>query len=270
MSNTYSRFVYIDTGVLSHIVKTKSLWPALNNFLVRNNLTIGISGGLLAELSEATRLHKELTDFLFLNPSAILKDWQEVQREEIEAHPLQRKDTLFLQAINLAGLEPDGIEEFQSYLGSEQLVEVRERQKIHSAQLLERYRLYKGNFPPAKSGKYEVSQGGLFSDLIVMQWLASIDKEFLSQFKDNAQNLNTSTFRSIKLFALVIFYKYYLGRREPINRSDFGDLTHLLWIPYCKILITERDLCNTLNQIKRRDSVLAETDIENVDFLSTL
>jgi len=74
-------------------------------------------------------------------------------------------------------------------------------------------------------------------------------------------------FRSVRLFALVNFYKYYLGRREPSRLSDFGDFGHLGFLPYCDLAVMERDLCEVLNQIKQHHDVLDSTEVRNIDFL---
>ena len=39
-------------------------------------------------------------------------------------------------------------------------------------------------------------------------------------------------------------------------------------IPYCELAIMERDLCDTLRQIKRNHTVLDSTEIRNIDFLN--
>jgi hypothetical protein len=64
----------------------------------------------------------------------------------------------------------------------------------------------------------------------------------------------------------VIFYKYYLGQREPKKLSDFGDLAHLFVLPYCELAVMERDLCNVLNQIKRNQDTLKTTIVRDVNF----
>lgn len=100
----------------------------------------------------------------------------------------------------------------------------------------------------------------------MVQWLADSHPSFLKQFESNVSALRVETFASVRLFALVLFYKYYLGGREPSRASDFGDLAHLFAIPYCPCAIMERDLANTLRQIKRHDDVLRTTEIYDIDF----
>lgn len=101
----------------------------------------------------------------------------------------------------------------------------------------------------------------------MIQWLVEGHRDFLLGFQNNIENFNSKVFLSVRLFAYVIFYKYYLGQREPKKLSDFGDLFHLFYLPYCELAVVERDLCNILNQIKSNDDILATTDMSISEIL---
>ncbi len=111
----------------------------------------------------------------------------------------------------------------------------------------------KNNFPPSTDGKYKKEQAKEFSYKLIVQWLDNDYPNFISQFKRDVSKLKTNIFLTINIYAFVIFYKYYLENRNPLERSEFGDLFHLLYIPYCKMAIMEKDICDKLNQIKRND-----------------
>ena len=49
---------------------------------------------------------------------------------------------------------------------------------------------------------------------------------------------------------------------------DFGNLFHLFYFPYCKLIILERHMCSILNQIKSHCKVLDGVEVRNVDFFS--
>ncbi|MBC7263409.1 MAG: hypothetical protein H5T64_03515 [Chloroflexi bacterium] len=267
MSNiSFSRFVYLDTNIYSHLAQNTHLWNRLLDFLLTNDLCLALSSANLAELADATDLHATLTDLLILLPSAAVKTWDAILDEEVESHPQRRQDSLLLYPLNQLLLQRDGHETLLGWFTSEKLAEARRQQLAHAKQMRARHDSLKGNFPLSKSGKYTARQSGQFADFIVIQWLANTHRSFLASFKDKSQDLHTEVFLSIRLFALVIFYKYYLGRREPDKLSDFGDLGHLSALPYCKLAIVERDLCNVLDQIKRHHDVLDSTMVRNVDF----
>jgi hypothetical protein len=125
----------------------------------------------------------------------------------------------------------------------------------------------KSNFPPSKTGKYTRQQADEFAWMMVIQWLASTHRDFLASFQNDIESFHPKVFLSLRLLAHVIFYKYYLGQREPNRLSDFGDLAHLVSIPYCELAVMERDLCNVLNQIKRHQDTLKSTVVRDIDFL---
>jgi len=263
---TFSRFVYLDTNIYSHLAKNLQLWNRLFEFLMANDLCLALSGANLAELADARALHEKLVDLLLLMPSAAIKTWDAVLDEEVKAHPQRRTDSLLLYPFNQLLLEENGCDTLLGWFTSNKLAKARREQLQYAQQMQARHSSLKSNFPPSKSGEYTRQQAAEFASFNVMQWLADTHYDFLASFKDRAQNLHTEVFLSLRLFALVIFYKYYLGRREPDRLSDFGDLFHLFSLPYCRLAIMERDLCNVLNQIKRHHGVLDSTVVRNIDF----
>lgn len=263
---TFSRFVYLDTNIWSHLAKNKQLWNHLFEFLVANDLCLALSEAHLAELADARALHKKLANLLLLMPSAAIKTSDAVLDEEVKAHPQRRTDTLLLYPFNQLLLEENGRDTLLNWFTSDNLAEARRVQLQHAQQMQARHSSLRDNFPPSKSGEYTLQQAAQFASFIVMQWLADTHYDFLASFKDRVQDLHTEVFLSVRLFALVIFYKYYLGRREPDRLSDFGDLSHLFSLPYCRLAIMERDLCSVLKQIKRHDDVLDSTVVRNIDF----
>ncbi len=269
-SHSFSRFIYLDTNIVSIFSKDDSLWSNLFKFLKRNDLTVAIGAGQVAELSDARRLHTDLARFLVSVPCGIIKNWDEILSEEVEAHPEQRTSSLLMYPLNAILLEENGFEKLVRFLSSKSLADARDDQLRHAKQMGSRHSKLKKNFPPKPSGSYTRRQADEFSVIQVLQWLARTHREFLTQFQDDIMALNTDVFLSIRLFGYVIFYKYYLGRRDPKKLSDFGDMFHLYGLPYCELAVMERDLCDTLNQIKRNHSILESTDIYNIDFLRSL
>jgi hypothetical protein len=157
----------------------------------------------------------------------------------------------------------------EQFLSSDGLREARRGQLASASQLAARHADLKSNFPPSPDGSYTRAQAPVFAWTQTIQWLAENHRAFLQQFQANVSEFNDRTFRSVRLFALVIFYKYYLGRRDPRRTSDFGDLGHLFAIPYCTVAIMERDLANVLRQIKRHDNVLQSTTIYDIGFFDS-
>ena len=266
----FSEFSYFDTNIISEIAKNPSIWKNLYSFLKENNLTLGVGSAQVAELADANKLHKSLVRLFFSVPSAFLINYDEIIKEEIEAHPRIRTKNLLMRPINSMLLEENGFDKLLNFLKSDNLKIERKNQLQNAKSMHSRFIELKNNYKPLKLGKYAKEQANEFADFQVIQWLNKIDRNFLLSFQTNISELHLEIFLSIRMYAYVLFYKYYLGNREPKRMSDFGDLFHLFHIPYCKLIVTERDLCNILNQIKKNESILENSEILNIDFLKKL
>lgn len=264
---TFSKFIYFDTNIVSTLAKDRSHWTRLAGFLEANDLTIGFSSAQVAELSAASALHEPLVALLISHPSGVLKTWETIISEEVEAHPDLRSDPLLMYPINAILLEEGGLDRFNAFLSSKELQEARDDQLNHAKLMEDRLLSLKSNFPPASNGKYNRDQAEEFVDFLVMQWLSYDHRSFLKGMQLDILKFHPEIFKSIRLYAYVIYYKYYLGQRTPRKLSDFGDLAHIFYIPYCEIAVMERDLCNVLNQIKKNHPELDDTIIRNIDFL---
>jgi hypothetical protein len=265
---TFSRFAYFDTNIISNLAKNQSLRDSLSAFLVEHDLTLGLSTAQVVELADARKLHTSLVALFLSVPTALLKTWDAVIAEEVEAHPRRRTQSLLMYPVNAMLLEDGGIGRLYGLLSSEPLAKARRGQLLYAQQMEARLTRLKNNFPPSKSGKYVRKQSDKFADYQVMQWLVEDHRGFIEAMQADISSFHPEVFLSIRLFAHVLFYKYYLGNREPKKLSDFGDLFHLFYIPYCELAVMERDLCNVLNQIKRNHDILENTSVKNIDFLS--
>lgn len=268
---TFSRFVYFDTGIISQVIKSMAqgladIWKPLFEFLTQNDLTLGLSGATFVEIHDADRLHSNIPKLCISVPSALLKDFQVIIAEEIQSYPSHRTETLLWRTLNDLLLKPSGPEEILEFLSSDGLAQTRQEQLFLAKHMSPKHLELKENFPPMKSGKYSRHQADKFTNNMVIQWLSKSNPDFLLH---NSKNFRPESFLSIRLFAYVIFYKYYLGNRtpKPGRTSEFGDLGHLFYLPYCELAVMERDLCEILNQIKRHHNTLESTVIRNIDFL---
>jgi len=260
---SYTRFLHGDTNILSEFAKRQELWRPLQDFLHAQDLCLGISGAQVAELNSDDRLHDPLNMLLTTVPSAAIKPPDVVLSEEVNSHPAMHTEGLLQYPLNALLGRPD----FGEFLSSSMLTDARNEQKIAAQLWMKKLKDLRGNFPPSKSGKYTKDQADFFAWTITVQELGFSHPEFLKQFKDNVTNLNTEAFPSIKTMGYVVFYKYYLAGQEP-KASDFGDMFHLYDIPYCKLAIMERNMCDILNQIKKNHTVLDGVTIMNKDFLA--
>jgi hypothetical protein len=201
-------------------------------------------------------------------PSALIKSWDEVLAEEVSAHPHARSATLLLYDLNALLIDEKDPGRLREFFSSSGLAEARADQRAAAKELPEQHAALQADFPAGSAGKYTREQADEFAWMQALHWLAPRHRAFLEQFRADVGQFNARVFKSVRLYSFVVYYKYYLGSREPRRASDFGDLAHLYAIAYCKAAIMEKDLANTLAQIKRHDAVLQGTDIYDVGVVS--
>lgn len=258
---SFSRFVYPDTNILGMLAEDVAMWRPLQDFLYRHDLCIAVSAAQVAELSEARTLHTDLNMLLTAVPSVLIKPPDIILEEEVRSYPYTRTDTLVLYYLNALF----GKQDFAEFLSSLELAEARKQQRLAAKQMRQQFDTLKPNFPPSEFGEYIWEQAEEFAWINTVQWLADTHLLFLQRFKDKASDLKAEVFLSVQLFGYAIFYKYYLHGKQA-ELTDFGDMFHLFAIPYCKLAILERDMCNVLNHIKSHHSVLDGVVVKNVDF----
>lgn len=261
MEISFSRFLYPDTNILDILAKEKSLWRRLQDFLYEHDLCIAVSGAQAAELSEVQGLHNELNLLLTALPSVLVKTPDMILDEEVRSYPGFRTDTLVMYYLNALLGKTD----LARFLSSPELKEARRQQRETAQQMPERLTSLKSNCPTSSSGKYSWEQAQLFAWSLTVQLLASTHRSFILQFNGNASEFKMESLRSFQIFAYALFYKYYLHNKKP-QFSDFGDMHHLAVVPYCNLLILEREMSNVLNHIKRDYGILKGVTIANVDF----
>lgn len=129
---------------------------------------------------------------------------------------------------------------------------------------------FKSNFPPLHGKIYTPDDVPYFS------WAVGIDYFFrhFPQFaRKNWPIIETKdifafdSVLSVTMRSWFLFYKYYLHEQTP-NESDFFDFAHVSYAPYCSVYVTERNVCNVLNRIKKSGNLLKTTAIMHVsDFV---
>lgn len=128
----------------------------------------------------------------------------------------------------------------------------------------------KVNFPPSNGSEYIIDDADSFVWQTTVEYLGRHFYQFLLAFKNDIKKFNINSLLSLRIRAFLVFYKYYLHGQSPVN-SDFLDFAHTSYAPYCNVFVTEGNLCNVLNRIKRNESILMNTRILHIDeFFDTI
>jgi len=260
---TFTRFVHPDTGIVSTFIKNRSLWQPLGDFLFDNDLCLAIGEGQVAELNSDDRLHAPFVDLVTTVPSAFVKTHDVILAEEVESYPEARRASLLSSPITSL---TDRLE-FIEFLSSVRLTSARSDQRLTSQTWARFIQDLKPNFPPDKGDKYTRSQAPFFANVLTLQQMVGIHDAFLQRFAGKADTIKFDVFRSAQLMSYFVFYKYYLAGHEPKPPNDFGDSFHLHTLPYCKLAIMERGMCEVLQQVKKNTNLLDGVVVKNIDFL---
>lgn len=131
----------------------------------------------------------------------------------------------------------------------------------------------KENFPPLHGDEYVVDDASCFAWGTAMDYLGQHFPDFLKSnwgFIRKRGFDSLDSLLSLRIRSLFLFFKYYLHGQSP-GKSDFLDLAHVLYAPYCSVFVTERNACNVLNRIKSNGLMLCDTENLHVsDFLAKM
>lgn len=260
------RIAYFDTNIISELSQNENedLVRSLSNFFIRHNMVLGFGEGNILELSDAERQYHSIISLILHFPSVILRLESEILKYEISSYLDPSFPVSVIRGpINPILLETDGLKKLYDLLAHPEIKKERANQKRLAKLLGSVHEQARKNFPPHQNGTYSPSQADDFVRRIVEQRLEQAHPEFVRANQD----VRSEVFKSIQLYAYVIFYKYYIGRQQPKKLSDFGDLFHLAVLPYCDLVVLERSLCEILKQVKRNHPILANTEIRNIDFV---
>jgi len=259
-------FAYLDTLVLSALADESHLWPAVSTLLESRGLSLALSRCHIAELHEVARRHASICEFLATVPTCLVADAEAMLQAEIASYP----DRAPAEAIVLCALTPEFCKtELLRGLRSPELRDVRVAMRQNAELMQTVLDERRDNFPPGPTGRYTSDQADLFADHVVIEKLLKRSREALALLPKTGE-IPGDAFLSLRLAPLVSFFKYYVGRRAPKTPSDLGDLCHLEYMPYCRLVVTERDLQETLRQLRPLTRVLDASTIKNISFLREL
>lgn len=253
--------VYLDTCITSLLSDEEQNWEKFKKeYLCSKKLLLAISGSQLAEISDKTKTHHKIARLILDAPSALIK-LDEILGEEVNAYPAYRQDTLILRSLEELKYQENGVQVIKDFLTSSKLKKLRKWQnEVKLGEFEKRLLANKKNFPPRKNGKYDKDQASEFEYQMVVQWLTLYHPNFI---ENHIRDLDIRSFLSVRIFALYLFYKYYIESRDT-KKGDFLDLHHIMPLPYCKVAIVEKDMCAILRNIKKNHDVLKGVTIDKM------
>lgn len=252
--------IYLDTNVYNALVHERDIRARLSRLVMDlGGAGIGLSETNILELQGASRIHHDLVELLKFYPTALLKRAAVLLDEEVAAYPEERTGEIHTAVFFDPARETEE-HPLLSVLRDGRIEAAAEEMRRQAKDAPARHAALRDNFPPAASGKYDRRQAHEFADLLAFQWLAGSHPEFAEEIVE-ARTMETSAFKTIRMHAYLVFWRFYLNRRTPNAKSDLGDQAHARFYPYCRAVVVENDAAETLRQIKKHSDLLEGVDI---------
>lgn len=251
--------LYIDTNVYSEVVRNVDIRVRLCSLAADKTALIGLSTSNIIELEPVRRMHKELVQLLLQLPTVLLKPEDVVLEEEVDSYPSARQDPLYDALFYDPTADPE--KHILTHMFSDpRVVSGARLHRENAAKAPARNNELQENFPVAASGRYERSQVASFAEQNAFQRLVGAHTDFVRRELDDGP-MSMMPFKSLRMFAYLLFWRFYLNRRTPNPSSDLGDLAHAQFYPYCRVVVTENDAAETLRQIKKHSDLLDGVEI---------
>jgi hypothetical protein len=265
--NMETPLLYLDTNIISVVADSDAYRDALRNFLRSNGLWLGLSGVNMIEIQAASKKHGAIASFLGSVDVALLWDDGRLLAKEVTRHPSHLENQEVVAKLVPGPSDPSV---FLDHFRSKSLEDSRKTVISKSRHMNPILQERQSNFRPRNGDAYTKDQAPDYQHIVVFAQLNNRAPEFIRGLARQSDSLRIEAFQSLGVAPLVCFWKYYLGQRVPKRQSDFADLGHLAFAPYCRIVVMEKDLAHVLRQIQSSLPVLKGTEVEDIGFVRRL
>ncbi len=261
--------IYLDTCVWRELSKLDEYKKLLREIEHNKSIVFALSYFSLFELSRVDSLLDSIDQFIYSIKEQIWMPlfFDDLIMGEISSYPCQLRMkwlpiTVFYDNNNFNFLrnlsqKPEFKRSRDEHLsfGYSQFPSVEERKR---------------NFPSAEEGIYLPEEADWFAWCNAIDYFSRNFPAFLSSFRDNPSSFIARSIPSLYGRSLFLYFKYYV-HNQKITNSDFFDLNHISYAPYCDLFITERNASNVLKRIKNEGYYFDTCEIQNVsDFITNL
>jgi len=246
----------IDTCVISEILKNKTtLGNKIVTKFIDENYVFCYTIQKLGELKRAKDLYDEFFKYLFPMLSFLLKNYNQLLIDELNAYPHDNKENPFLFFFNPLSKENFN-ERIKEHLESEKFTDFFKNEKLDASLVLKDIasgaKVWRKAFPnPSKK---------VIDSYIKTSVLFQI-KDTHPEFYRRQLNLEYTKFNSWLTISLVKYYKFYLNPMRKPKTNDLNDVLNTSALPYLDAIICENDLAEILRQIQVKHSYLKNLEI---------
>lgn len=252
----------LDTCVISDFYEESSLYQNFLKKVSEDDVLIAISISTIMELKKAPERYEWFKNEFTKLPSFLIKPSDLLLKDELDQYPNENSENflllyLFSNTDFLTFL--DGSEKFQ--FGAQNI----EKDKIN---VLNSILSLKENFPPDSNKRYSNLKINEFLERVTLQQLVT----YFPQSKDKIQShkkIDYSKFKSLRSQLLIAFWKFYLMKDRRARKSDIFDIAIVSALPYVDLVITEKNLKNDIEQIRKKGLFFHNLEAVTINELRT-
>ena len=259
--NTY-KLCLIDTNVVSEMMKRPN--PLMRHFFERmppSEYIPCFSLFTILELRERDDVYQRFLEMFSKFPCCILKNLDLLFKDELAAYPDPSEVSPILIA-SPGGLVPKNknlAEILNQAFGTPDIQANADRWNAGKNEIVEGIVSLVKNYPP-KSEKYTTKEIKGFVEIAGFQQIAMRAFDFAQKIVQQGQAVSVDAFRSIKMTAFIVFYKFYPDKRRPID-SDAFDIIIASVLPYVDTVITEKHQAEIFRKIQKLDKLIENLEI---------
>lgn len=258
------KLVQLDTNALSNVLKAKDdFLKILMDKYSFGQYFFSYSPFSILEIKKNKFLYKRFCELFSIVPSFLLKGYHQLWGEEIALY--NKKETIDCTHFCLHDIRTDGklLDEthVHSVFGHPKLVQAFNEWDIDKQSWFDRRLQTRKNL--GFDLKYDSSRILNYAKENVIEQLKTTFPSFFDQKRHNPDSLVVDDLRSFKIMAYMTYYKFHADKRVPVI-SDIYDILIAATAPYVDVIITEGQMADSLNKIKKVDNFIGRLEIKSI------
>ncbi|MBS1515575.1 MAG: hypothetical protein JSS63_11105 [Bacteroidetes bacterium] len=252
----------IDTCVISEILKNKKeIGSKIVPKFINERIMFCYTIQTIAELRKAPDIYNEFFSYMSIMPSFLLKNYNQLTEDEINSYVNKKSVDPIL--FHIAMMKPESYyKEYQNMFERKELKHYFDSEKIDAPDTLKALLDWRGGFPPEKEN-YSTKEIEHWVELVSLKQILITHPEYYKRNITNLEAMNYTNFKSWNMIAYIVFYKFYFRHRNP-KVNDVNDILIVSALPYLDIIITEKDMCEQLRQIKAKHDIINHVELYTI------
>ena len=254
----------LDTCIISEFFKNKE---TIGNKIITKFLDedyfFAYTYQSLVELMKAPDIFNDLFAYMGIMPTHIVKNHNQLFEDELNEYPNLNKISPY--ALNIPMLkEAEYYEKLRDVFYSSKSLQMFKSEEKEALSILNDLLSWVEKYP-SSNGKYFKKDIELWVELVTYKRIMEVKKSILTDFiQKKTSVLEQKKFLSWTMIGYVTFYKFYFKHRKP-RLSDLNDILMSSSYPYVDAVIIEKDMAETLKQIKKRHNFITNLEIMTLD-----